>query len=82
MIVINIFVSEDRSMENKKVGRPSRGEVKKITLAVPAEMLDDIETAATFFKGNKTAYINTLIKRDLEINLEKYKDIKKMMEQI
>ena len=69
-------------MENKKVGRPSRGEVKKITLAVPAEILDDIETAATFFKGNKTAYINTLIKRDLEINLEKYKDIKKMMEQI
>ncbi len=33
----------------------------------------------TFFKGNKTAYINALIKKDLEENLEKYKEFKDMV---
>lgn len=36
--------------------------------------------ASLFFKGNKTAYINDLIKRDLEQNLEKYKEFKRMSE--
>lgn len=63
----------------KKGGRPSNGEVKKISLSIPVEFYDGVEIgAALFFKGNKTAYINALIKKDLEINLEKYKEFKAM----
>lgn len=87
---VNTFVEtkKEEAAVNKpaakesKVGRPSKGEVKKITLAIPVELLEDIDVAAMFHKGNKTAYINNLIKKDLEENLEKYKEFKKMMEQI
>jgi hypothetical protein len=65
--------------EKNKGGRPSSGEVKKLSLAIPVELFDGVETgAALFFKGNKTAYINALIKKDLEENLEKYKEFKEM----
>lgn len=57
-----------------KSGRPSNGDVKKISLAIPVESLEGIEAAAAlFYKGNVTAYINDLIKKDLQENLEKYK---------
>ena len=72
------------STELKKVksaGRPSNGEVKKISLSIPVELYDGVEVGASlFFKGNKTAYINALIKKDLEENGEKYKEFKSMME--
>lgn len=62
-----------------KGGRPSNGEVKKISLSIPIELYDGVETGASlFFKGNKTAYINALIKKDLEENLEKYKEFEAM----
>ena len=62
-----------------KGGRPSKGDVKKISLAIPIELYEGVETGASlFFKGNKTAYINALIKKDLEENLEKYKEFKNM----
>lgn len=65
--------------EKNKGGRPSKGDVKKISLAIPIELFDGVETgAALFFKGNKTAYINALIKKDLEENLEKYKEFQAM----
>lgn len=70
---------ETRSEPIKKGGRPSNGAVKKISLSVPVELYDGVETgAALFFKGNKTAYINALIKKDLEENLEKYKEFQAM----
>ena len=62
-----------------KGGRPSNGEVKKLSLSIPVELYDGVETGASlFFKGNKTAYINALIKKDLEENLEKYKEFQAM----
>ena len=62
-----------------KGGRPSNGEVKKISLSIPIELYDGVETGASlFFKGNNTAYINALIKKDLEENLEKYKEFEAM----
>lgn len=65
----------------KKAGRPSKGDRKKITLSIPVELYEEMEIGASlFFKGNKTAYINDLIKRDLEQNLEKYKEFKRMSE--
>ena len=66
----------------KKAGRPSKGDRKKITLSIPVELYEEMEIGASlFFKGNKTAYINDLIKRDLEQNLEKYKEFKRMSEE-
>ena len=64
----------------KKNGRPSNGEVHKVSLAIPVELYEGVESASYFFKGNKTAYINNLIKKDLERNLDKYKEIKAMVE--
>lgn len=70
-----------KTPENSKVeiknkgGRPSNGEVKKISLAIPIELFEGVEIGATlFYKGNKTAYINSLIEKDLRENLEKYKE--------
>ena len=65
--------------KKNKGGRPSVGKVKKMPLAIPEELYEGVETgAALFFKGNKTAYINSLIKKDLEENLEKYKEFQMM----
>ena len=62
-----------------KCGRPSNGEVKKISLAIPVELYEGMETGANlFFKGNKTAYINALIKKDLDENLGKYEEFKEL----
>lgn len=76
-------VSEPQPTEKaeikNKCGRPSNGEVKKISLAIPVELYEDMEIGANlFFKGNKTAYINALIKKDLDENLEKYKEFQAM----
>ena len=63
-----------------KSGRPSKGKVHKISLAIPVELYEGTEFGSYFFKGNITAYINGLIRKDLEKNLDKYKEFKKMME--
>lgn len=72
-------IKQENTHNPHKGGRPSNGEVKKISLSIPIELYDGVETgAALFFKGNKTAYINALIKKDLEKNLEKYKEFQLM----
>ena len=63
-----------------KSGRPSKGEVHKISLSIPVELYEGAEFGSYFFKGNITAYINGLIRKDLEKNLDKYKEFKMMME--
>ena len=65
-----------------KSGRPSKGEVHKISLAIPADLYEGVEFGSYFFKGNMTAYINNLIRRDLERNLDKYREFKTMMEEL
>lgn len=82
--VLNQNIKEETttSTEPKKAGRPSNGKTKKITLAIPINLYEDMEVGASlFYKGNKTAYINDLIKRDLEKNLEKYREFKRMAEE-
>lgn len=75
----NIKELDDKKEEKNKGGRPSNGEVKKLSLAIPVKLYNGVEIGASlFFKGNKTAYINALIKRDLEENLEKYKEFQDM----
>lgn len=64
----------------KKIGRPSIGEVKKISVGIAVDLYDGMEMGATlFFKGNKTAYINALIKKDLEENMEKYQQFTRLV---
>lgn len=64
---------------DKKAGRPSTGRTYKITLAIPEELINDIDAAALLYKGNRTAYINSLIKKDLDENLKKYEEFNKML---
>ena len=67
--------------EKGRSGRPSKGEVHKISLSIPVELYEGVEFGSYFFRGNITAYINSLIRRDLERNLDKYREFKKMMEE-
>lgn len=66
--------------EQKKPGRPATaGDTKKISLAIPVDLMNGIEAAAgLLYNGNKTAYINALIKKDLAENLEKYQEFQAM----
>ena len=73
---------DSRKAEKKKSGRPSKGKVHKISLSIPVEIYEGVELASYFFRGNMTAYINNLIHRDLERNIEKYREFKTMMEEI
>lgn len=67
--------TKESSVQKNKGGRPSHGDVKKITLAIPAELIKDIEVAAVAFKGNRTAYINHLIQNDLQANMDRYREL-------
>ena len=73
---------ETAKKKSSKLGRPKKGEVHKISLSVPVEIYEGVELASYFFRGNITAYINNLIHRDLERNLEKYREFKTMMEEM
>ena len=65
-----------------KGGRPKKGEVHKISLPIPVELHEGVEFGSYFFRGNITAYINNLIRRNLERNLDKYLEFKTMMEEM
>ncbi len=46
------------------------------------DVYEGVELASYFFKGNVMEYINTVIRRDLSRNLEKYREFKAMMEDL
>lgn len=66
----------------KKAGRPSNGEVKHISLAIPVDIFEKTGVAALLYDGNRTKYINALIKKDLEENYDKYSALKKLKDSI
>lgn len=74
--------TEPPQVEKRKSGRPSKGKVHKISLSIPVELYEGVELASYFFRGNIIAYINNLIHRDFERNLEKYREFKTMMEEM
>ena len=76
------FMSDTVQETPRKAGRPKKGDVRKISLAIPVELYDGVEFGSYFFRGNITAYINSLIRRDLEKNLGKYQEFKAMMEEM
>lgn len=65
--------------EKKAPGRPVEKDVKnkckKINIAVPIEDIEKLNEVKFAIGGNQTAYIVGLIKKDLEENYEKYKQI-------
>lgn len=78
---INATVTEKKASpaKEKKAGRPSTGKTTKITLAIPEDMMEGIDSASLLHKGNRTAYINSLIRKDLAENLEKYQEFDKLI---
>ena len=56
-------------------GRPSNGPSFRISLSVPEELREGIDHAAILHKSNKTAYIVSLIKKDLAENGKKYAEL-------
>ena len=63
-------------------GRLLKGKVHKISLSIPVKIYEGVKLASYFFRGNMTTYINNLIYRDLERNLEKYREFKTIMEEM
>ena len=61
-----------------KVGRPKTRteDVHKFPLAIPVSMVEFIGLAALKHGGNWTAYIVSLIRRDIEENREEYEKLR------
>lgn len=79
-IEAEITANDNNIITNKKKGRPSMGKTKRISFLVPEEMYEELELAATLlYKGNKTSYLNALIRQDLEDNKDKYMQLIKLL---
>lgn len=65
----------------KKTGRPKvkMGEYKTINIAVPIPMLAQMEIAKLKYGNNLTAYVNAVIKADLDVNFKKYQQLQEIM---
>lgn len=67
-----------KKAEKNKGGRPKTRteDVKIANIAIPESIYSDMsEYALALYNGNMTAYINALIKNDLENNLKTYKTV-------
>ncbi len=77
----DIVVPATRSEGRKKTGRPKvkHGEYKTINISVPVEMLNQMEVAKLKYGNNLTAYVNAVIRADLEMNYQKYLQLQEIM---
>ena len=67
-------------VKKNRVGRPSKGEVRKYSIAIDTALVEHIEMCADlFYHGNKTEYINALIRKDKAEHMEEYKQIKDLI---
>ncbi len=66
----------------KKRGRPKvKTEPERtINISVPVEILEKMDIAKCCYGNNLTAYVNAVIKADLEAHLEEYERIKNVMD--
>ena len=66
----------------KKRGRPKTktDPERTINIAIPVEVLEKMDIAKVCYGNNLTAYVNAVIKADLQANFEKYSSIKSMMD--
>lgn len=66
----------------RKPGRPRvkpEGEYKKINIAVPIEVYNQMVIAKFKFSDNMTEYVNAVIQKDLSENMELYEQIQKLL---
>ena len=64
-----------------KAGRKAvLGECKKLNIAIPMEMIEEMENAALILhKGNLNSYIRSCIKKDLKENKKTYEKMKELL---
>ena len=69
------------SVEKKPVGRPKvkNGEYKTINISVPVDVLKKMEVAKLKYGNNLTAYVNAVIKADLDANYDKYVELQTLL---
>lgn len=71
--------TEPETKPKRKVGRPKtkdvKGTCKNINVAVPIDLLDKWEEIKAVHGSNLTAYVIKLIRRDMDINYEQYKQL-------
>lgn len=72
---------ESKTKSKKKTGRPKtkEGEYKTINISVPIDILAQMEVAKLKYGNNLTAYVNAVIKADLDANYEKYLQLQELM---
>lgn len=74
-------VQTEEPKAKKKTGRPKvkEGEYKTINISVPIPILEQMEVAKLKYRNNLTAYVNAVIKADLDANYEKYLKVQEML---
>ncbi len=74
-------VKTEEPKAKKKTGRPKvkEGEYKTINISVPVPILEQMELAKLKYGNNLTAYVNAVIKADLDANYSKYVELQKLI---
>ena len=74
-------VQTEEPKTKKKTGRPKikEGEYKTINISVPVDVLKLMEVAKLKYGNNLTAYVNAVIKADLDANYDKYQQLQELM---
>lgn len=67
----------------RKPGRPKvkTEECKTVNIAIPVSVLEQMEIAKMKYGDNLTRYINEIIAKDLDENMEMYQNIYNMLKQ-
>ncbi len=74
-------VQTEQPKAKKKTGRPKvkEGEYKTINISVPVDILKQMDVAKLKYGNNLTAYVNAVIKADLDVNYSKYEELQKLI---
>ena len=74
-------VQTEKPKAKKKTGRPKvkEGDYKTINISVPVDILKKMEVAKLKYGNNLTAYVNAVIKADLDANLTKYIELQTLL---
>lgn len=67
--------------KKKKIGRPKikEGEYRTVNISVPVHILEQMEVAKLKYGNNLTAYVNSIIKADLDNNYDNYLELQKLI---
>ena len=79
--VAPVAVQTEEPKAKKKTGRPKvkEGDYKTINISVPVPVLEQMEVAKLKYGNNLTAYVNAVIKADLDANYSKYVELQTLL---